>query len=395
MVLSSRFIPGNERTINTLVNQLYKRGAEVFYESVAPVHVSGHANQDELAELIALTRPKYFVPIHGEYRHLRRHVALAAASGIPEAHCFLLEDGEPLTLSAGPTASRARAVEAGRILLEDGEFGDPGLLSERRTLGRDGTVFAVVAVSSKTGAIVAGPELTSRGLLIGDGASAHIRRASAQLAERLNRVAGPFSAEGTMLACRRSCIRCATTSATRSASGRLSCRTSWRSERHRASAQSADRARTGGRGGGNSARGAGSKPRRARTHGISAARTGRLRRAEPGLGRGRPESQPVRHPGRRGRRDGRRSFRVPGLSAGDHGGVARDTSMERRSGAHAGAREFRRRSSAGCAQRRRGTVCRRRAIGGGRGGRRNWRRARGHARQLPKRGRRLSASCSR
>ena len=124
------------------------------------MHVSGHANQDELAELIALTRPKYFVPIHGEYRHLRRHVALAAASGIAEAHCFLLEDGEPLTLSAGPTAVRARAVEAGRILLEDGEFGDPGLLSERRTLGRDGTVFAVVAVSSKTGAIVAGPELT-------------------------------------------------------------------------------------------------------------------------------------------------------------------------------------------------------------------------------------------
>jgi len=199
VVLSSRFIPGNERTINTLVNQLYKRGAEVFYESVAPVHVSGHANQDELAELIALVKPKYFVPIHGEYRHLRRHVALAAASGVPEANCFLLEDGEPLTLSAGPTAHRARAVEAGRILMEDGEFGDPGLLSERRTLGRDGTVFAVIAVSSKTGAIVAGPELVSRGLLIGDGTSAHIRRARAQLAERLNRVEGPFSAEGTIL----------------------------------------------------------------------------------------------------------------------------------------------------------------------------------------------------
>jgi ribonuclease J len=139
------------------------------------------------------------VPIHGEYRHLRRHVALAAGSGVPEANCFLLEDGEPLTLSAGPTANRARAVEAGRILVEDGEFGDPGLLSERRTLGRDGTVFAVIAVSSKTGAIVGGPELVSRGLLIGDGTSAHIRRARAQLAERLNRVEGPFSAEGTML----------------------------------------------------------------------------------------------------------------------------------------------------------------------------------------------------
>jgi ribonuclease J len=200
VVLSSRFIPGNERTINTLVNRLYKRGAEVFYESVAPVHVSGHANQDELSELIALVKPKYFVPIHGEYRHLRRHVALAANSGVvPEANCFLLEDGEPLTLSAGPIANRARAVDAGRILIEDGEFGDPGLLSERRTLGHDGTVFAVIAVSSKTGAIVAGPELISRGLVIGDGTSAHIRRARAQLAERLNRVEGPISAEGTVL----------------------------------------------------------------------------------------------------------------------------------------------------------------------------------------------------
>jgi len=139
------------------------------------------------------------VPIHGEYRHLRRHVTLAAASGVPEAHCFLLEDGEPLTLSAGPVANRARAVETGRLLLEDGEFGDPGLLSERRTLGRDGTVFAVIAVSSKSGAIIAGPELVSRGLVIGDGTSAHIRRARAQLAERLNGVEGPFSAEGTIL----------------------------------------------------------------------------------------------------------------------------------------------------------------------------------------------------
>jgi ribonuclease J len=199
VVLSSRFIPGNERTINTLVNRLYKCGAEVFYESVAPVHVSGHASQDELTELIALTRPKFFVPIHGEYRHLRRHVALAAAAGVPEANCFLLEDGEPLTLAAGPTAARARAVEAGRVLLEDGEFGDPALLSERRTLGRDGTVFAVLAVSSKTGEIVAGPELVSRGLLIGDGTSAHMRRARSQLAERLNRVAGPFTAEGARL----------------------------------------------------------------------------------------------------------------------------------------------------------------------------------------------------
>jgi ribonuclease J len=199
VVLSSRFIPGNERTINTLVNQLCKRGAEIFYEAVAPVHVSGHASRDELAELIGLVRPKYFVPIHGEYRHLRRHAALAVECGVPEANCFVLEDGERLALNAGPTAHRVRAVDAGRVLIENGEFGDPALLNERRTLGRDGTVFAVVAVSSNSGTIVAGPELVSRGLLIGDGTSAHLRRARAHLAERLGRIDRPFSVNGAFL----------------------------------------------------------------------------------------------------------------------------------------------------------------------------------------------------
>ncbi|HEY6394590.1 MAG TPA: ribonuclease J, partial [Candidatus Binataceae bacterium] len=89
VVLSSRFIPGNERTIHTLVNRLYRQGAEVVYDAVAPVHVSGHACRDELGEMIALTRPKYFVPIHGEYRHLSRHIALAIESGVPECDCFL------------------------------------------------------------------------------------------------------------------------------------------------------------------------------------------------------------------------------------------------------------------------------------------------------------------
>ena len=133
--------------------------------AVAPVHVSGHASQDELAELIALVQPKYFVPIHGEYRHLSRHVALAVGFRHSRGALLSARRRRFADLERGPTASRARAVEAGRILLEDGEFGDPGLLSERRTLARDGTVIAMVAVSSKTGAIVAGPDLISRGLV--------------------------------------------------------------------------------------------------------------------------------------------------------------------------------------------------------------------------------------
>src|SRR5580692_3919245 len=193
VVLSSRFIPGNERTINTLVNRLYKQGADVVYDAVAPVHVSGHASQDELTEMIALTRPRNFVPIHGEYRHLSRHVALAIGAGIPEKNCFLLEDGDSLVLSGGE-ARRGSTVEAGRVMLEGADGGDPAVVSERRVLARDGTVTAVVVLSAKTGRIVAGPDLLSRGLVSGDGTSAHMRRAKEELTRRLNALGSPLHA---------------------------------------------------------------------------------------------------------------------------------------------------------------------------------------------------------
>jgi ribonuclease J len=193
VVLSSRFIPGNERTINTLVNRLYKQGADVVYDAVAPVHVSGHASQDELAEMITLTRPRHFVPIHGEYRHLSRHVALAIGAGIPEKNCFLLEDGDSLVLSGGE-ARRGSTVEAGRVMLEGADGGDPAVVSERRVLARDGTVTAVVVLSAKTGRIVAGPDLLSRGLVSGDGTSAHMRRAKEELTRRLNALGSPLHA---------------------------------------------------------------------------------------------------------------------------------------------------------------------------------------------------------
>ncbi len=192
-VLSSRFIPGNERSINTLVNKLYKLGAEVFYDAVAPVHVSGHASRDELAEMIALTRPKYFVPIHGEFRHLARHLALAIEAGIPERNCFLLEDGDTLVLNRGE-ARRGSGVEAGRVMIgESGEFGDLSILGERRVLAHEGTVTAILIISSKTGRLVAGPDLVSRGLVSGDGTSEHMRRARRELEARLSSF-GPLRA---------------------------------------------------------------------------------------------------------------------------------------------------------------------------------------------------------
>jgi ribonuclease J len=193
IVLSSRFIPGNERTIGAMINRLYKAGAEVMYESVAPVHVSGHASRDELAEMISLARPANFVPIHGEYRHLSRHAALAIEAGVPERNCFVLEDADTLILD-GAGARRGRAVEAGRVVIEGGEPGDPALVGERRILARDGTVTAVLVVSAKTGKIIAAPNLVSRGLVTGNGTSEHMRRAREELAARLALYRGPIGA---------------------------------------------------------------------------------------------------------------------------------------------------------------------------------------------------------
>ena len=184
VVLSSRFIPGNERSIHSVINSLYKRGAEVLYDLLAPVHVSGHARREELSEMIRLVRPRHFVPIHGEYRHLVLHRALAINSGIAEHNCFLLEDGDTLVMNAGETR-RGHSVPAGRIA-EDGEaLSDPSLIRERRALAQEGTVIAIVAVSTRTGKIVAGPHLLSRGVMSGNGTSSHMSRARSEIVERL------------------------------------------------------------------------------------------------------------------------------------------------------------------------------------------------------------------
>ena len=189
VVLSSRFIPGNERTIHTLVNNLFKRGAEVFYDAIAPVHVSGHASRDELIELIKLVRPAHFVPIHGEYRHLKHHHALAIEAGVPYANCFLLEDGDSIVMEDGELR-RGRAVTAGRIVADGEGLGDPGLLRERRALAHDGTVIAIVAISARNGKIVAGPDLLSRGVVSGNGTSPHIARARTELSMRIKSLSG-------------------------------------------------------------------------------------------------------------------------------------------------------------------------------------------------------------
>ena len=165
VVISARVIPGNERTVGRVINALYRLGAEVLYEANAFVHVSGHASQDDLRRMLALTRPRYFVPVHGEYRHLLGHTRLAAAAGVPAERIFLIEDGAGLEV----TASSARVVgpfPAGRVLVDGKGVGDVGavVLRDRQILNEDGVVAISLAVDAK-GALVAGPDIATRGVV--------------------------------------------------------------------------------------------------------------------------------------------------------------------------------------------------------------------------------------
>ncbi len=164
VILSSKFIPGNEKVISNLINNLYRRGAEVHYEKVSEIHVSGHASQEELKTMLQLTRPRYFLPIHGEYRHLVRHRRLAQQVGIPDENCFILEDGDVLELSAH-SAHKVSPVQVGKVYVDGKGIGDLGIIRDRRHLSEDGIVLAVLAIHQQTGEIVAGPDLISRGFM--------------------------------------------------------------------------------------------------------------------------------------------------------------------------------------------------------------------------------------
>jgi ribonuclease J len=169
IVLSSKMIPGNERAITRIINHLFKHGAEVFYEKVSEVHVSGHASKEELKLLLNLVRPKFFIPVHGEYRHLVHHAKLAQKVNIPEENIFILEDGEVMEFSAG-SARRAGRVPAGRVLIDGKVPGgvDTVVLRDRMKLAHDGVVIVILAIEQATGRVVSGPDIVSRGFLFED-----------------------------------------------------------------------------------------------------------------------------------------------------------------------------------------------------------------------------------
>jgi ribonuclease J len=166
VVFSARAIPGNEKSITRTINQLLKRGAEVVTEELAPVHVSGHPCQEELKLMLNLTRPRFFVPVHGEYRHRYHHARLAAAVGVDPDHIYLAENGDILEFTPHKGGIVGK-VPGGRVFVDGKGVGDVGdaVLRERQHLARDGMVVVVLGLQPETRALVAGPEIISRGFV--------------------------------------------------------------------------------------------------------------------------------------------------------------------------------------------------------------------------------------
>ncbi len=166
VIISATPIPGNEALINRTVDNLFKQGAQVLYDRVAQVHVHGHGSQEELKLLLNLVKPKFFMPIHGEYRHLSFHAKLAESVGIPKENTFVLEDGDILELNP-QTGKITGKVSAGNVYVDGLSVGNIGslVLRNRRMLSRDGIVVVIVAVNRQTGKLVGRPDIVSRGFV--------------------------------------------------------------------------------------------------------------------------------------------------------------------------------------------------------------------------------------
>lgn len=166
VVLSSKFIPGNERAITNIINSLYRKGANVIYDKISEIHVSGHAFQEELKLMISLTKPKYFMPVHGEYRHLIHHGRLAEQVGIPGENILIAENGDIVVFDENG-GRIVESVQTGRVLIDGKGVGDVGrsVLKERRALSEDGIVVVTMILDEETGTILYGPKLESRGFV--------------------------------------------------------------------------------------------------------------------------------------------------------------------------------------------------------------------------------------
>ncbi|HHU49111.1 MAG: ribonuclease J [Caldicoprobacterales bacterium] len=166
VIISATAIPGNEKLISKIVNQLYKKGANVIYEGLMDTHVSGHACQEELKLIHTLVKPKYFIPVHGEYRHLKQHARLAESLGMPRENIFIPELGNVIELTS-ESCSINSSVVAGRVLVDGLGIGDVGsiVLRDRKHLSQDGLMVVVITMSRDNFNIIAGPDIISRGFV--------------------------------------------------------------------------------------------------------------------------------------------------------------------------------------------------------------------------------------
>ncbi|WP_429086114.1 ribonuclease J [Brassicibacter mesophilus] len=166
VIISATPIPGNEKTVSKVINQLFKKGADVIYEALADVHVSGHACQEELKLMHNLLKPKFFIPVHGEYRHLKQHAQLAQDIGMPKENIFIAENGCSIEFTKD-SGNFGQCVPSGNILVDGLGVGDVGniVLRDRKHLSEDGLIVVVVTISKQDGLVVAGPDIVSRGFV--------------------------------------------------------------------------------------------------------------------------------------------------------------------------------------------------------------------------------------
>lgn len=187
VILSSKFIPGNEKAITNIINHLYRRGAEVIYETVSEIHVSGHAHQEELKLMLYITRPRFFIPLHGEQRHLVKHLQLAAGAGVPAGNLIMAENGDIIEFDSHDGRVSGK-IPVGRVFVDGKGVGDVGslVLRDRRHLSEGGLVIVVLTVDRNSGQVLYGPDITSRGFIFEEIKADILEDARAMVLDLLN-----------------------------------------------------------------------------------------------------------------------------------------------------------------------------------------------------------------
>jgi ribonuclease J len=190
VVIAAHPIPGNERGVSRTINNLMKRGAHVFYSPLMTVHVSGHAAQEEQKIVLSLLKPRYLVPVHGEFRHLRHHANTAMSLGIPEDNIFILENGDCLEFVDGE-AHRTDSVSAGMFLVDAGAIAESssGVMRERQQLSEDGMFIVVARINAQNGQLLGPPDVISRGFVSQESANGLVDQSIEVVSQTLEQTA--------------------------------------------------------------------------------------------------------------------------------------------------------------------------------------------------------------